>query len=200
MSDLDREEKNILQSWAREIKIEMSAAQIDLWSLYLDELCAWNTRMNLTGMTSRKTIIKELLLDSIFPALFLPEKGRLLDIGSGAGFPAIPIKIFCPGLKVLLIESNSKKVSFLKQVIRLTRLPEIEVIQRRIEEDGGMLHSGGYNIITARALAPLPKTLALCAPNLAPGGRIISFQVSGFKNAIKESAYICKKHLLFLSK
>jgi len=197
---VDREERNILQSWARGLKIELHEARIDLFSLYLDELCTWNSKINLTGISSLKKIIRELLLDSILTSLFLPEKGRLLDVGSGAGFPAIPIKICCPGLGVIMVEPNSKKVAFLKQVVRLTRLSGIEVIQGRVEENGKTCHLEFYDIITARALAPLPKTIALCAPLLAPGGRLITFQGQNCKNTVKESESICEKHSLRHSK
>ena len=197
---MDKTEKRNLLSWAHDFGIELSVAQIDLLGIYLAELWEWNKRMNLTGLSSRERVIKELLLDSLIPSPFLPESGRLLDVGSGAGFPGIPLKICKTGLKVHLIEANSKKVSFLKQAIRLTNLCEIEVIRGRIEKDKSLLHPEGYHAITARALAHLSRTLKWCASLLVPGGLIINFQGSQFENALRESSKVIKEHRLFLYK
>jgi 16S rRNA (guanine527-N7)-methyltransferase len=200
LSNLNREEEFILLSWSREISIELSALQIRLIGVYLDELCEWNMRMNLTGPTSREGIIKELLLDSLFPARFLPEEGTLLDVGSGAGFPAIPIKICKPQLKIHLIEASLKKVSFLKQVIRHANLNRVEVIRGRIEANGNFLDREGYKIITVRGVACLPKSLTWCAPYLVPGGLLMNFQGSEFEDALREAEDVLKRHRIFLYK
>jgi 16S rRNA (guanine527-N7)-methyltransferase len=197
---LNKGEKDILRSWGHDFKIELSESQIHLLGVYLAELCEWNRKMNLTGLYSRQTIITELLLDSLLPCPFLPEKGRLLDVGSGAGFPAIPIKICKPQLEAHLLEPNSKKVSFLKQAIRLLRIREIDVVRGRIGKDDGILHVGGYHIITARALAPLPQMLAWCVPHLLFEGLLVSFQGSQIEALLEESSDVIKKSRLFLYK
>jgi len=193
LSDLSQEEKNLLGQWAQNFKISLSQSQVHLLGIYLAELLRWNKKINLTGLSSRQGIIKDLLLDSLIPAFFLPNEGRLLDVGSGAGFPAIPLKICRPGLKAHLLESRTKRVNFLRQVLRLTRLPEIEVIRGRIEKDGGILDPQGYHAITARAFAHLPKALAYCAPHLASGGMIVSFQGSQRDKTIKESTSVIEE-------
>ena len=197
---MNGKENDILRTWAHNSGLELSAHQVQLFEIYLDELWQWNRHVNLTGLSSRQDVIKELLLDSLIPCPFLPEEGSLLDVGSGAGFPAIPIKICKPHLKTHLVEANSKKVNFLKQVVRLTKLSNIIVIRGRIEQDGGILNPKGYHIITARALAQLHKTLTWCAPHLMPGGLIINFQGSRFEEALKESSEVIKKHQIFLYK
>jgi 16S rRNA (guanine527-N7)-methyltransferase len=197
---LDNNEQQKLHSWAQDYGIELSDYQIRLFGIYLDELWEWNKKINLTGLSSRQRIITELLLDSLITSPFLPEEGSLLDVGSGAGFPGIPLKICKPQLKTQLMEANSKKVNFLKQVIRVTKLYEIEVIKGRIEKDGSILSPKGYHIITARALAPLAQTLAWCAPYLMPGGLIVNFQGGQFAKVLEESADIIKEYTLFLYK
>jgi len=197
---LDNNEQQKLHSWAQDYGIELSDYQIRLFGIYLDELWEWNKKVNLTGLSSRQRIITELLLDSLIPSSFLPEEGRLLDVGSGAGFPGIPLKICRPQLKIHLMEANSKKVNFLKQVIRVTKLYEIEVMRGRIEKDGSTLSPEGYHVITSRALAPLPQTLAWCVPYLISGGLIVNFQGSQFAKVLEESADIIKEHGLFLYK
>ena len=195
---MEKEEKRIIRSLASDFGIGLSSSQINLFHLYLDELSEWNKRINLTGLSSRQNIIRELLIDSLIPLPLLPKRGRLLDVGSGAGFPAIPLKICRPLLETHLLEANSKKVSFLRQVIRLTELREINVIMGRIENSWSTLHAGGYHVITARALARLPQTITWCAPHLQPGGMIISFQGSQFGKAIRESSGVIEKYHLSL--
>lgn len=145
-------------------------------------------------------MLVDLFLDSIIPAPFLPQKGILLDVGSGAGFPGVPIKIHSPQIQVHLLEANSKKVSFLKQILRLLGLKDIEVIKGRIEKDGHRLYSEGYNLITARALAPLPRTLTWCAPFLRPGGLLVSFLGSGAEEDLRQSQKVMERHQLLLNK
>jgi len=197
---LNSSEPQNLRSWARDFGIDLSLPQIRLLSIYLDELCEWNKKTNLTSLTSREEIIKELLLDSMIPAAFLPDSGRFLDVGSGAGFPGIPLKICKPELTAHLLEPNSKKGSFLKQVIRLTNLRHIDVIRGRIESSTPLLHPKGYHIVTARALAHLPQVLKWCAPHLASGGLMISFQGSHFEDALEKASGIIKEHSLLLHK
>jgi len=164
--------------------------------IFLNELEEWNRKLNLTGLSSRQSIINELLIDSIMPTSFMPDDGHLLDVGSGAGFPAIPIKICKPSLKCQLMEPNSKKISFLKQIIRIAKLEKIEVIKGRIEKEEGLLHPEGYDVIISRGLAPLPQFLTWGAPHLTPGGLIVAFLGSQTDQALKESADVIRKHLL----
>jgi 16S rRNA (guanine527-N7)-methyltransferase len=125
----------------------------------------------------------------------------MLDVGSGAGFPGVPLKIYNPLLKTDLLETNSKKVSFLKQVIRLLGLNEIEGIRGRIETNGHthkehVPHHTRYHIITARALAHLSQTLTWCAPYLDPGGLLVGFLGSRAEDDMKKSQRIMKEHSL----
>ena len=197
---MQKQENDLLKSCAIDYGVPLTTPQIDLINIYLHELWEWNKKINLTGLTSRDRILKELLIDSLIPSPYLPEVGNLLDVGSGSGFPAIPLKILIPGLKMHLMEARSKRVSFLKQVIRITNLDDIEIIRGRIEKDGTLLRSEGYNIITVRALADLPQTLTWCAPHLKPGGLILSFQGSQVEKVIKEGSDIIHQHKLVLYK
>ena len=142
---------------------------------YMDELWEWNLHVNLTGLSTRRDIVVELILDSLIPAPLVPATGRLLDVGTGAGFPGIPLKIYGPNLKITLLEANSKKVSFLRHIIRKLRLTDIDVIKGRIEQDGNGLRHREFPLMTARAVAGLGQTLAWCAPYLSQGGLLVSF-------------------------
>ena len=156
--------------------------------------------MNLTGLSHRERMVFELFLDSIVPVPHLMETGRLLDAGSGAGFPGIPLKICKPRLNAHLLEANAKKVSFLKQVIRLLNLDETEVIRGRIEKDVDRLHPDRYHLITARALAPVGQTIAWCAPLLRPGGLLVSFMGGRIEDELKENWQVTKEHGLTIYK
>ncbi|MGD2125215.1 MAG: 16S rRNA (guanine(527)-N(7))-methyltransferase RsmG [Desulfobacteraceae bacterium] len=183
-----------------EIGIGLSQHQLDLIRIYLDELCDWNRRINLTGLSGRERIVVELFLDSLIPAPFLPKEGRMLDVGSGAGFPGLPLKILNPHLKTHLLEANSKKVSFLKQVIRLLQLKEVKVIRGRIEKDENNLHGDGYHIITARALANLGQTIVWCTPLLCPDGLLVSFLGPRAKEEIEATRAVMEGHGLRVHK
>jgi 16S rRNA (guanine527-N7)-methyltransferase len=153
----------------------------------MNELWEWNLHINLTGLSNRRNMVVELLLDSLIPAPFIPANERLLDVGTGAGFPGIPLKIYMPKLKIILLEANSKKVSFLRYVIRKLRLTDIDVIKGRIEQDGNSLRHGEFPLITARAVAGLGQMLSWCVPYLSQGGLLISFLGSRVKEELHEN-------------
>ncbi len=197
LSDPGKREEERFGSLLGRWGIRVSRDQAWRLGVFLDELETWNKKINLTGLSSRQGIVDELLADSILPTPFLPEQGTLLDVGSGAGFPAIPIKICKPLLRCQLIEPNSKKIRFLKQVIRLARLQKIEVVEGRMEEQDGLLLPEGYDVIISRGFAPLPRFLALCAPHLSPCGRIVAFLGGRSESLIRESGDIIRKHRLF---
>ena len=200
MSKPNKREVEKFRSLLNRFGLKLSWDQTHKLGIFLDELEEWSKKFNLTGLASRQSIINELLIDSMMPTSFMPGNGNLLDIGSGAGFPAIPIKICKPGLHCQLMEPNSKKISFLKQVIRLADLEKVAVIKGRIGEEEGLLHPEGYNVITSRGLAPLPQFLTWGAPHLTPGGLIVAFLGSQSKEALKKSADVIRKHNLFLFK
>jgi 16S rRNA (guanine527-N7)-methyltransferase len=169
------DEISLLADKAASFGIGLSSSELGLFQAYLEELWEWNRRFNLTGLKTRERIVIELFLDSLILAPFLPEKASMLDVGSGAGFPGLPLKIRHPGLQTHLLESSAKKVSFLKQVIRTLRLQGVDVIQGRIEAHKAWLYGEGYGVITARALANLNKILHWCSPILSEGGVLVAF-------------------------
>jgi 16S rRNA (guanine527-N7)-methyltransferase len=168
--------------------------------IYLNELWEWNQRVNLTGLSGRERIAIELFLDSLIPAPYLPKSGKTLDAGSGAGFPGLPLKIMMPGWDMCLLEANRKKVSFLKHVIRLMKIQGIEAVKGRIEAKEIQTLLGGYDIITARALAPLSQTVAWCAPFLRPEGLLVCFLGAESREALAEAEEVMKSYRLVLDK
>ena len=172
---MNDDEIGALTDFVSEYNVKLSPPQLELFRIYVDELWEWNLHINLTGLSSRRDIVVELFLDSLIVAPFIPDVGSLLDVGTGAGFPGIPLKIYMPNLKITLLEANSKKVSFLKHIVRKLRLTDIDVIRGRIEQEGNGLCHGEFPLITARAVAALGQTLSWCAPYLSQGGLLVSF-------------------------
>ena len=185
-----KKETRDLRDKAFDYGIELSEDQLNLFQIYLDELWAWNQRFNLTGVRTRERMVFELFLDSLMVGPFLPERGRMLDVGSGAGFPGLPLKIYRPRMETQLLEASSKKISFLKHLIRLLQLEQTEVLKGRIERDRDILHPGGYHLIKARALAPLGQTIAWCAPLLSSGGLLVGFSGERAEYDLGKSAQV----------
>ena len=116
-----------------------------------------------------------MVLDSMVPVPYLPDKGRMIDLGSGAGFPAVIIKILKPDLDVTLVESNGKKASFLKYAIHILKLTGIIPINGRIETITEDIKALGFDMITSRAMTNLENIVRISDPFLKPGGAVVGF-------------------------
>jgi 16S rRNA (guanine527-N7)-methyltransferase len=184
----------LLKNMAADYGIVLTDHQSHLLQVYLEELMRWNRRMNLTGPLTKERMIVELFLDSLIPAPFIPVTAKTLDVGSGAGFPGVPLKIQGPARNIDLLEINSKKISFLKHVIRLLGLRDIVVIEGRVEEIRTDLAQAGYEVVTARAVADLNQVIPWSAPLLSPGGLLVSFLGSGYEKDLKRSDPMMAEH------
>ena len=122
------EARDLMEQGTRGLDLDLAPDQIDQFLTYLDLLLKWNRKMNLTALRSPREIIIHHFLDSLLLLPHLPETGRLLDLGSGAGFPGLPLKIARPGLTIDLVEATAKKVSFLKEAVRRLGLSGMNVI------------------------------------------------------------------------
>jgi 16S rRNA (guanine527-N7)-methyltransferase len=155
--------------------LELTENQLKQFVLFQHELLDWNTRMNLTAITNPEEILIKHFLDSLSLLLVfdVPET-RILDIGAGAGFPGLALKIIRPQWQVLLLEATGKKVTFLQHLIETLQLKNIVALHGRAEE---LAHKAEYrasfDVVTARAVASLPKLLEYAAPFCRVGGQII---------------------------
>jgi 16S rRNA (guanine527-N7)-methyltransferase len=174
--DADSIEVEDLLALCRAEGIDLSADQAQLCQRHIGLMLLWNRRSNLTRITQPEAILVKHLLDSLLPARWLPDRGRAIDVGTGAGFPGVPLQILCPKLHMLLLESHGKKVSFLKVLLAELRLERLEVLQARWEDltgDGGLVAPGSVSLITVRALRLLGKRFAeFAAQLLHPGGTL----------------------------
>ncbi len=155
----------------------MDEKAVEAFDLYLHELLKWNQKINLTAIRTEKGIVLKHFLDSLSTHLYLPKHGSFLDIGSGAGFPGIPLKIIQPASEMTLIDSVRKKVDFQRHIIRMLGLKGMETIHGRIQDKEICQNLGGrFDVVLARAFSDLQTFLALSFPFLKEGGRAIAMK------------------------
>lgn len=141
---------------------------------FIEELRKWNQKINLTSEKEEEFILKRHFYDSLHFAKALHEAGDTLDIGSGAGFPGIPLKIVFPKMSMVLVESQRKRANFLKHVVRKMEFKNIEVVQERAENLAReKVYQDNFDYVLFRAVSKLEICLELGAPYLREGGKII---------------------------
>jgi 16S rRNA (guanine527-N7)-methyltransferase len=140
--------------------------------VYLDLLLRWNQRINLTAIRSPEECVTRHFGESFYFAQRVTLSGRLLDVGSGAGFPGLALKIVAPELAVTLLEPVAKKRAFLKEVARACGFDRVEVRGERLRDFCRLLPSARFDFVTARAVGRLEDLARDSAPCLAPGGRL----------------------------
>ena len=183
--------KNILSEGAEILGVSVDGAAIDQFCAHGRELLHWNRKFNLTAITDPLEIAVKHFLDSISIADLIPPQAVVLDVGSGGGFPGIPLKIVLPSIQVTLIDASRKKVNFMKHVCRFLGLENIDAHHLRIEAlgDEAMSAEGQkrgsqtvpapnrrYEVITSRAVVSLDRLVEVSFPILADGGRIIALK------------------------
>jgi 16S rRNA (guanine527-N7)-methyltransferase len=171
--------REILDQGAAETGVTLDAAGRDRFSLYAELLQLWGRKMNLTSRLETREIVITHFLDSLaaFPLLAAARKTSLVDIGSGAGFPSLPLKICLPDLSAVLVESAHKKVSFCREVIRRLDLADTTVVEGRGESVAGREDlAGAFDWAVVRAVGEAAKMARLSFPFLRPGGTLILYK------------------------
>ncbi len=169
MEKLRQDVKNLLG-------VTLTARQIAAFETYERELLAWNSRFNLTAIRESEGVRSKHFLDSLSCLLVLRDNppNRLIDIGTGAGFPGLPLKILLPNLNLTLVESVSKKVEFCRHMVTTLGLDKVEVLQSRAEELGqSSQHREQYDWAVARAVAHMPTLVEYLIPLVRIGGAVL---------------------------
>lgn len=159
--------------------------QLASFAKYKDLLLEWNKKFNLTAITDEDEIEEKHFIDSLMLLNYVSlDNKSLLDVGSGAGFPGIPLAIACPKAKITLLESNGKKVAFLKEVVLQLKLNNVEIVQARSEEFNKREQ---FDYVTARAVKELNILLEICFYLVKVGGAFIAYKSSNIDNEIENA-------------
>lgn len=150
--------------------VELSDGQIDNLLQYLSLLLRWNQKINLTSLRTPEECITRHFGESLLLSRLIPLAGRLLDVGSGAGFPGLAIKLLAHDLEVILLEPVAKKRAFLKEVARTCRLSPVRVDASRIQEFSRQCRAGPFDIVTVRAVGGLESVIPASVTLLKQGG------------------------------
>ncbi len=160
--------------------LELSQEQQQAFERYAQELLIWNeTRVNLTAITEPLAIEMRHFLDSlsVLRVAQLPQRGRVIDVGAGAGFPGLPLRIVCPAIQLSLLEATGKKVVFLEHVANVLNLGNVKIINARAEEAGqNPAYREQFDLVLARAVAHMPILVEYLLPLCRVGGRCVAMK------------------------
>lgn len=166
-----------LISGAGRLGIKLSPKQVEQFDVYYRELLSWNRRLNLTAITGYEEVQIKHFLDSLTVTLALkPDKSfSLIDVGSGAGLPGVPLKIIMPDIRLILLEATAKKAAFLSYISQKLGLKDVEVVVGRAEDIAHREHyRESFDIVLSRAVASLASLVELTLPFSAVGGSFIA--------------------------
>lgn len=165
--------KEILKRGAETLGINLSQDQIDKFCVYTKELEFWSDKMNLTGIKNEKEIIINHYLDSLSIKKHIKPKTKILDIGTGAGFPGVPLAICDETLDIVVADSVGKKIFFVRNVIRTLKLKNIKAIRTRVGSPSDGLERGSFDYVITRAVSDLGKVIILSGDYIKDTGTII---------------------------
>lgn len=186
---------NLLKQHIEKIGLKITDEQANQFLTYETLLVEWNKHMNLTGITESEAIYDKHFADSLTCILSnkFEDNMKIIDVGTGAGFPGMPIKIYMPSLHVTLLDSLNKRINFLKEVATKTELDQIDFIHGRAEDFGQDLeYREHYDIVVSRAVAELPVLLEFCTPFLKVNGYFIAQKGKKCKSELTEASSALK--------
>lgn len=180
------------QQFAQALKqqgIDLSDRQLEQFRIYYKELVEWNEKMNLTAITEQEDVYLKHFYDSISAAFYMDftKPLSLCDVGAGAGFPSIPLKICFPHIEVTIVDSLNKRIQFLNHLSEALGLDKVSFVHSRAEDFGQSQHRESYDIVTARAVARLSVLAELCVPLVKQGGAFAAMKAASAPDELKDA-------------
>ena len=182
-----------LKAGAQKLGLHLTTVQLEQFELYYQDLIDWNRRMNLTSITDYEEVQVKHFLDSLtiitaIKAIDKNQRMTVIDVGTGAGLPGIPLKILLPDIRLMLLEATLKKTKFLRHVIGGLGLDNVEIVIGRAEE---VAHEAQYrekfDLVLSRAVASLPALVELTLPFCAVGGRFIAQKKGNIEREVEQA-------------
>jgi 16S rRNA (guanine527-N7)-methyltransferase len=181
----------ILEQFAtmlRDKGISLSENQLGQFEAYYETLVEWNEKMNLTAITNKEDVFLKHFYDSITASFYFDftKPFHLCDVGAGAGFPSIPLKIAFPHIQVTIVDSLNKRISFLQHLATTLKLENVQFVHDRAETFGvNPIHREAYDVVTARAVARMSVLSELCLPLVKIGGHFIAMKALNAKDELE---------------
>jgi len=177
--------KGLQAKCLKDLNINVSGQQTQLMSLHAKELMLWNKKINLTAIKQPVQIVEKHFIDCLAASFFIKNEKSIIDMGSGGGFPGIPLKIIKPDLEIVLMDSSRKKINFLKHVIRLLDLKNIEAVHTRVQDlHENTLYNKRFDAVISRAFTELSSFVDLASPFLNREGTIYAMKGKHVKKEI----------------
>lgn len=171
----------------------LTPEQVKAFALYQDMLLEWNSRMNLTAITQPEEVASKHFADSVLPAALLPPGAKVIDVGTGAGFPGLPLRILRPDLQLTLLDSLQKRIGFLTALCQALGFADVTLLHARAEDAGrDAALRGKFDIALSRAVAPFPVLLELTVPFLKVGGKSLMYKGPQAPSELQEGENACK--------
>ncbi len=170
--------------------LTLSDEQLQQFTRYYELLIEWNEKMNLTAITEEHEVAVKHMVDSLtaYDESLFQDGTSVIDVGTGAGFPGLPLKIFCPGIKLTLMDSLNKRVKFLQTVVLELGLQNVECVHARAEEGArNKKYREQFDLAVSRAVARLPILCEYCLPFVKRGGHFLALKGRAFAEEVKEA-------------
>ena len=187
--------KEELAKAATEYGISLSDTQMEQYNRYFELLVEWNEKINLTAITEPKEVAIKHMIDSItaYDENLFKDGTTVIDVGTGAGFPGLPLKIFCPEIKLTLMDSLNKRIKFLQTVVEELGLKDVECVHARAEEGArNKKYRESFDIAVSRAVARLPILCEYCLPFVKKGGHFIALKGMQYNDEADEATKAIK--------